>query len=95
MPVQEIDHNLDATLQRSNALFQRLDADLVPAARSSLDAAREAFRAADETLDQASPLQSDARQALTELRGMLASLNALADFLERHPEAFIWGKRRD
>ena len=46
-------------------------------------------------LDQDSPLQSDAHQALAALRRTLASLNALSDYLERHPEALIWGKRAD
>ena len=48
------------------------------------------------------PLPEDARQmpdvisqALSELRRTLASLNALANYLERHPEALIWGKRAD
>jgi paraquat-inducible protein B len=29
---------------------------------------------------------------LTELRRTLVSLNALSDYLERHPEAIVWGK---
>ncbi|MCP3726801.1 MlaD family protein [Paraburkholderia sp. CNPSo 3272] len=93
MPLQEIGRNLDASLQQSNVLFARLDTELVPAARSSLESAQEAFRSAHAMLDESSPLQSDTRQALAELRRTLASLNALADYLERHPEALIWGKR--
>ncbi|MEM5311188.1 MlaD family protein [Paraburkholderia sp. JHI869] len=95
MPLEEIGHNLDASLQQSNVLFARLDAELAPAARSTLESAQQAFRSANELLDQGSPLQSDAHQALGELRRTLASLNALADYLERHPEALVWGKRAD
>jgi paraquat-inducible protein B len=92
MPLQAIGHNLDATLEQSNALFERLDAELVPAARLTLESAEQAFRSANEILEQGSPLQSDVHQALTELRRTLASLNALSDYLERHPEALVWGK---
>jgi len=95
MPLQEIGRNLDASLQQSNTLFVRLDTELVPAARSTLESAQQAFRSAKAMLDQDSPMQSDAHQALAELRRTLASLNALADYLERHPEALIWGKRAD
>jgi paraquat-inducible protein B len=95
MPLEDIGRNLDTALQRSNALFERLDAELIPAARSMLESSRQAFRAANETLDQGAPLQSDAHQALTELRRTLTGLNALADYLERHPESLIWGKGDD
>lgn len=95
MPINQIGSNLDATLQQSNALFARLDAEVVPAAHSTLESAQRAFRAAKEILDQGSPLQSDVGQALTELRRTLAGLNALSDYLERHPEALIQGKGGD
>jgi paraquat-inducible protein B len=95
VPLQEIGRNLDASLQQSNAVFTRLDTELVPAARTTLESAQQAFRSANDILDRGSPLQSDVHQALTELRRTLASLNALSDYLERHPEALIWGKRSD
>lgn len=95
MPLPEIGRNLDASLQQSNALFARLDTELVPAARSTLESAQQAFRSAQAMLDQDSPLQSDTHQALAALRRTLTSLNALSDYLERHPEALIWGKRAD
>ncbi|MDR3095894.1 MAG: MlaD family protein [Paraburkholderia sp.] len=95
MPLQEIGHNLNLSLQQSNALFARLDTELVPAARSTLESAQQAFRSANEMLDQGAPLQGDVHQALTELRRTLASLNSLAEYLERHPEAVIWSKGAD
>ncbi|HKT96164.1 MAG TPA: MlaD family protein [Paraburkholderia sp.] len=93
MPVQEIGQNLNTMLQRSNRLFERLDAEIAPAVRSTLDPAQQAFRAASETLEQGSPLQSDVQQALAELRRTLVGLNALSGYLERHPEALVWGNR--
>jgi paraquat-inducible protein B len=34
-------------------------------------------------------------QALTQLTQTLQSLNALADYLERHPESLLRGKAKD
>ncbi|WP_233809032.1 PqiB family protein [Paraburkholderia sp. HP33-1] len=95
MPLQEIGGNLDAMLRRSNALFERLDTELVPGAHSTLGSAQLAFRSASAILEQSSPLQGDVHQALTELRRTLAGLNTLSDYLERHPEALLWGKAAD
>jgi paraquat-inducible protein B len=47
------------------------------------------------TLRQDSPLQSDVHEAMQELTHTLQSLNALADYLERHPESLLFGKKGD
>ena len=46
-------------------------------------------------MQQDSPLQSDVHQALQELTRTLQSLNALSDYLERHPESLLRGKAGD
>jgi paraquat-inducible protein B len=38
-------------------------------------------------------VQSDLREALQQLTQTLQSLNALSDYLERHPESLIRGKQ--
>ncbi|MFP6561608.1 intermembrane transport protein PqiB [Paraburkholderia sp. B3] len=95
MPLQEIGSNLNASLAHSNDLFERLDGELVPAAEATLASAREAFRSANDTLDQQAPLPRDVDQALIELRRASVSVNALSEYLERHPESFVWGKGAD
>ena len=50
---------------------------------------------AEQVLQKDSPLQSDVRQALQQLTQTLQSLNALTDYLERHPESLIRGKKGD
>jgi paraquat-inducible protein B len=67
----------------------------VPQARSTLAAAQQTFGAAQATLQQDSPMQSDVHQALTQLTQTLQSLNALSDYLERHPESLLRGKAKD
>ncbi|MBN3757661.1 MCE family protein [Paraburkholderia sp. Tr-20389] len=92
VPFDQIGRSLDRALQTSASLFQRIDTELVPEARETLTAAQQSFNAANATLAQDSPLQSDLHAALSELRRTLTSLNSLADYLQRHPESIVWGK---
>jgi paraquat-inducible protein B len=95
IPFDQIGNNLNSALQNANSLFKQLDTQVAPQARDALAAAKQTFGEAQATLQQDSPLQSDVHQALTELTRTLQSLNALADYLERHPEALLRGKPGD
>jgi paraquat-inducible protein B len=94
VPFDEIGRNLDAALLDAGSLFRKLDSELVPAAQDAFAASQRSFNAANATLSEDSPLQSDVHLALTELRRTLTALNSLADYLQRHPEALVWGKQR-
>jgi paraquat-inducible protein B len=95
IPFNQIGSNLNTSLKNADALFNRLNNEVVPQARDTLAAARQTFGSAEATLQQDSPLQSDVHQALQELTRTLQSLNALADYLERHPESLVRGKAGD
>jgi paraquat-inducible protein B len=86
---------LNRTLESADKLVKQLDADVTPAARSVLDEARRTLNTAERTLAADSPLQQDARDALRELSRAAQALRVLADYLERHPEALIQGKKGD
>ncbi|MGV2290271.1 MlaD family protein [Trinickia sp. YCB016] len=95
VPFDSIGTRLNSTLAHADSLFRQLDTELAPQASDTLVAAKEAFTAAQSTLEQDSPLQSDLHAALTQLTRTLQSLNQLADYLERHPESLLIGKARD
>ncbi|TKC91049.1 MCE family protein [Trinickia terrae] len=98
VPFDQIGANLNSTLKNADNLFKQLDtqvAQIGPQARDTLAAAKQTFGTAEATLQQDSPLQSDVHQALTELTRTLQSLNALSDYLERHPESLLRGKPGD
>jgi paraquat-inducible protein B len=95
IPFDEIGTNLNSTLMNANSLFKQLDTQVAPEARDTLNAAKKTFGEAQATLQQDSPLQSDVHQALQELTRTLQSLNALSDYLERHPESLLRGKPGD
>jgi len=72
-----------------------------PGAKDSLPALRDALRQAEQTFDKVqSTIQKneklgyDMDSTLEELNSAVRSLRALADYLERHPEALIRGKNK-
>jgi paraquat-inducible protein B len=92
VPFGEIGNNLRDTLKTANTLFKQLDAQTLPEMKTTLGAAQKTFGAAEQILQKDSPVQSDLRVALQQLTQTLQSLNALSDYLERHPESLIRGK---
>jgi paraquat-inducible protein B len=95
VPFDQIGANVNTALKNADQLFTRLDKEVLPQARDTLAAAKQTFGSAQATLQQDSPMQSDVHQALQELTRTLQSLNALSDYLERHPEALLRGKSGD
>lgn len=93
LPLADMANNLNGALKSANLLMQHLDGQVVPEMQGTLSAAKETFGSAQKILQQDSPLQSDVRVALQQLTQTLQSLNALADYLERHPESLIRGKQ--
>ncbi|USX25971.1 MlaD family protein [Oxalobacteraceae bacterium OTU3CINTB1] len=92
VPFDEIGVNLRDTLKSANVLLKQLDAQVVPEMKDTLGAARKTFSTADQILQKDSPVQSDLREALQQLTQTMQSLNALSDYLERHPESLLRGK---
>ena len=92
VPFDEIGVNLRDTLKSANVLLKQLDSQVVPEMKDTLGAARKTFSTADQILQKDSPVQSDLREALQQLTQTMQSLNALSDYLERHPESLLRGK---
>jgi paraquat-inducible protein B len=92
VPFDEIGVNLRDTLKSANILIKQLDSQVVPEMKDTLGAARKTFSTADQILQKDSPVQSDLREALQQLTQTMQSLNALSDYLERHPESLLRGK---
>jgi paraquat-inducible protein B len=86
-----LNHMLDSAGQ----LAAKLNNDVAPEISIAIQDARKSLGAVERTLAEDSPLQQDLRQTLQELGRAAASLRVLTDYLERHPEAIIRGKRED
>ncbi len=86
---------LRTTLDSANALAKHVDADVVPELKSTLEQARHTLEEAQKAVGEDSPIQSDLRDTLDEVSRASRSLRALVDFLERHPDALIRGRREE
>jgi paraquat-inducible protein B len=91
-------------IENMRSLAARLDAEADPlltsirktsdTARATLDRAQVTLGGVDRTLDQESPLGFELFETMQELRGAAHSLRSLADYLERVPDAPVYGVRR-
>jgi paraquat-inducible protein B len=86
---------LKSTLQSTDKLVKRLDTEVTPEALTTLREARKALSNAERALASDAPLQQDARETLRQLIRAAESLRTLTDYLERHPESLIRGKKED
>jgi len=73
-------------------LVRQLDGTIAPQISETLKEAQGAMKTPKEVLGQDAPLQSDLSATLLELSRAAKSVNALVDYLERHPEALLRGK---
>ncbi len=93
VPFDSIGKNLDASLHGIDTLLKQFNNELAPEARATLEQARATFKSASEALSGGSPLQQNVGQTLQELQRAARSLRVLSDYLGRHPDALIRGRR--
>jgi paraquat-inducible protein B len=66
---------------------------VLPNAADTLSALHRTVDSADRTLDVESPLQHGLTETLSESRSTLQAVRELADYLNRHPDALLRGRR--
>ena len=94
---------LNAKLEGAGTALNRIDADLTPALKTTMDELRGAVATANVLLKNTdatllgkdAPAQQELRDALREISAAARSVRVLADYLDRHPEALIRGKSED
>ena len=86
-------NNLSKTLENVDKVMIQLNGELAPELRLTLEQARKTLGAAEQTLSTNSPLGGDLRETLHEVNRAAETVRELADYLERHPESLIRGKR--
>jgi len=95
--------SLDQTLKDTSKAINRIDADVTPELKTTLDGLRGTITNVDSVLKNTdatlvgkdAPAQQELRDALQEITRAARSLRVLADYLERHPEALIRGKTQE
>lgn len=95
LPIEQIGTDVRHTLKSAQSLLQRLDTEVAPELRSAVVDARKALGSVDKMLAPEQSFQQDTRDAMREMSRAASSFRTLADYLERHPEAIIRGKKED
>ncbi len=95
--------SLDQTLKSADKAVNRIDAEVTPGLRTTIEELRRTLSGADGVLKNAdatlvgpnAPAQQDLRDALQEMARAARSLRILTDYLEQHPEALLRGKSEE
>lgn len=90
--LHEAIENLNKTLAHTQALAAKLDRQIAPEFSTTLKTAQEALTAAERLLKSDSSFRHEMGKALKEVSVAARAIRDLADYLERHPEALLYGK---
>ena len=81
-----------SAIEQVRVTAEDIDEDVVPRLNATLEQARVALASVDHLVAADSPIYADLRRTLREISAAARSIRAIADYLERHPEALIKGK---
>jgi paraquat-inducible protein B len=93
LPLEQIAADLHTDLTDLHETLSELHDRVLPSAVDTLSALHTTLNAADRTLDVESPLQRGLTETLSESRTTLQAVRELADYLDRHPDALLRGRR--
>jgi paraquat-inducible protein B len=92
LPLDRVVNHLDQDLTDLHGTLGHVNDTLLPSATQTLGTMHEALENVDELLTTDSAFRSDLEQTLGDVQQTLRSFRALADYLDRHPEALIKGR---
>jgi paraquat-inducible protein B len=93
LPLEKIAADLHTDLNDLHETLSELHTRALPNAEDTLSALHRTLDSADRTLDVESPLQRSLAETLSESRSTLQAVRELADYLDRHPDALLRGRR--
>ena len=85
--------DLSTTLKNVDTTLKRFEGQLTPELKATLEQARKTLQAGEQMLSSDSPMGGDLRETLHEVTRAAESVRELTDYLERHPESLIRGRR--
>lgn len=99
VPFDEIGRDLQGTLRQTQAAIRELSPEAQKAlaeVQRTLGSVQESLARLDRNvLDETAPMQRNVEQTMIELQRAAQSLRALGEYLQRHPESILRGKRAD
>jgi paraquat-inducible protein B len=86
--------NIDQAVLETREMVAKLNSGAAPEVRATLKQAQQTLALAQQNiLQQDAPIYSELRRTLEELTQAARSIRVMADYLERHPDALLKGKR--
>ncbi|MBC2717318.1 MAG: MCE family protein [Desulfobacteraceae bacterium] len=82
-------------LTETQTLLKSFNKEVEPEAIAALKQAHDTMEIIEEMLSSDSSMNQEARRALEELAGAARSFRSFVDYLNRHPDAIIYGKGKD
>jgi len=102
VPLEKIGKNLQeavaaltATLEEIKTMSGSVNAETLPKVNATLEDLQGTLKGIETTLGADSPLNYNVRTITDELSATLRSVRSLVDFLDRNPQALIFGKEGD
>jgi paraquat-inducible protein B len=93
LPLEQIVADLHADLKDLHETLGDLHGRVLPSAVETLSALHATLDSAGRTLDVESPLQRGLTETLLESRSTLQAVRELAEYLDRHPDSLLRGRR--
>jgi paraquat-inducible protein B len=93
LPLEQITADLHTDLTDLHATLGEFHSRVLPQAEDTLSALHGTLDSAQRTLDTESPLQRGLTETLSETRSTLRAVRGLADYIDRHPDALLRGRR--
>jgi paraquat-inducible protein B len=90
--VHTIVRNVDKATEQINILMQKINTEVEPEFTATLEQTKKTLVAMENILSSDSPLNQETRRALKEVGDAAGVIRILMDYLERHPDALIFGK---
>lgn len=87
--------SMNKMLVKADKLVAQVNGDVAPQVVAALQDMRRTLATANDALAPDASLQQDTRRMMQELTQTAVSLRMLTDYLERHPEALLQGKREE
>jgi paraquat-inducible protein B len=93
LPLEQIAADLHTDLKDLHETMGEIRTQMLPSGLDTLSSLHKTLDSADRTLDVESPLQRGLAETLSETRATMQTVRELAEYLDRHPDALLRGRR--
>lgn len=84
--------SLDQAIGETQALIGRLDAEVAPQAKATLEQGQKTLASIERLTSSEAPVGQDLQRAIQELAETAHSMRILTEYLQQHPDSIIYGK---